>query len=126
MKRLTEEEKAVKFERLPAWAKAEIESLRRKVQDAERGEAKARLATSPFESNAILDPYDTNPIGLGDGQVRFLLDRVGYNHGDYPARERYVDIRVDAFDRLSLHGGAGLVIQPYASNACHVKVSREP
>lgn len=125
MKRLTAEEKAIKFERLPAWAKAEIEGLRRKVSDAERGEEEARLATDPFRSSVLLDPYDKTPIGLGKQQVRFLLDPAGYHVGDYPSREQYVDARVDEFGRLALHSGSGMHIHPHATNACHITVARD-
>ncbi len=103
------------FAKLPKWAQRKVDDLQRRVRSAEKSAEEARLATEPSLCNTQLKPYDDIPIGLGTGEtVRFILNRT--------VRDEYVDVRVDEYGRLLLHGYRGIQIIPQASNAARVQL----
>ena len=107
--------------KLPVWARKHIESLRRRVEDAESDRDAALLATDPAGSDTVLDAYAAIPVGLGKGTiVRFRL-------GD-ENRQEWVDVHVvrihDGRRLLQVMAGTSIHIEPRATNVIHVEVSR--
>jgi hypothetical protein len=106
-------------QRLPKWAQKELESLRRQVRNAERAAEEARLATSPDESDTIIDRYTEGPIGLGKGaRVRFLPEG---HEGDGWHHHNYLEVRVED-GGIQVHAGGQLSILPRVSNSVQIKV----
>lgn len=93
--------------------------MRMRLAEAVDRADRARLATSPAESDAIVEPFSEIPIGLGRGnRVRFFLDGASYD-----STHSYVDVRVNEWGELELTGGRALAIFPRVSNVITLKIS---
>lgn len=102
--------------KLPVWAQELVKDLRRIATNATRERDEARLATNPYSSDAILQPYAEVPIGLGaEPNVRFKL-----------ALKEYVDVRLmDSPMRvLYVAGSDQIAIRPRSGNTATIEVSR--
>jgi hypothetical protein len=104
----------VREEKLPAWARRLIDTLRADAQyertraaAAQEDAKRVRQATNPDDSSAVLFPYDEVPVGLGpDARVRFKLGRHGW-----------ADVRVSDDGRsIDVTGGRTLLIRPQCGN----------
>lgn len=105
------------FDRLPKYARDEIEELRRLTAEAVNRAQEARLATSPSESDTTLDPYAEIPIGLGVGPtIRFTLGNVNYLNCEVRRRR-------DGRPYLYVRGSDEVHLAPEASNAIRVWVN---
>lgn len=111
-------------ERLPRWARDALARMRRRVEDAERLATEARLATSPCESDTLLDPLK-HEIGLGVGEtVRYVLSR------DEAGPLRYVDVRIARPEwpgertAVEVMASGPLRIDPLVSNRIRLEVTR--
>lgn len=101
-------------EKLPAWARRLIDTLRADAQ-YERARAavavedakRVRQGTNPDQSSAVLHPYDEVAVGLGpDARVRFKL-----------GRHDWIDVRVnDGGTSIDVTGGRTLIIRPQCGN----------
>src|SRR5690349_8692354 len=102
--------------KLPAWARGLLDTMRRRVAEAEAVAAAAQLATAPDESDALLDRFGRT-VGLGrNPQVDFRVAFPG--HG----RETgWVSIR-SLGDRpgLYVHGSDEIVTRNRAINAIEI------
>lgn len=106
------------FAKLPKWAQRRVENLIRRTRDAEKRAEEARLATEPHLSDTLLFPYADIPIGLGKGEtVRFITAT-----GEVDRHNKHVDIRVDEWGRVVIHGTRTIHIIPQASNAARIEV----
>lgn len=110
--------------RLPKWAQDQMNSLRRRIQDAEEALEHDRLASKPEDSDMLLRPHDETPLGLGSGHdahVRAVIDH------DRP-HDQYVDVRVvrgrGSDDYVELMGGSTLALEMQSSNVVKVRVQR--
>jgi hypothetical protein len=109
--------------KLPLWAKTMLGDLRRRTMNAEKDRDDARLATKPDESDAIMDPYDAIPIGLGSKpKVTFILRR-----DDAGEPVSTVDVRLsrDYPNSLELLGSSSLNIRPQVTNVIQVWTTRD-
>ena len=109
--KITDEGRA--FDRLPKWARTEIERLRRDLADA-----KERLAAGPENSNTFADPYlDKKPLGT-DTTVEFRLASGGKVRvriaRDRGGTKEYVDVM-----HVGRHA-CELAIRPSSSNTFEV------
>lgn len=108
---------------LPKWAQQMLGDLRRRTMNAEKDRDDARLATRPDESDAIMDPYDAIPIGLGSKpKVTFVLSR-----DDKGEPLSTVDVRLsrDYPNALELLGSSSLNIRPQVTNVIQVWTTRD-
>lgn len=102
------------LERLPKYARDEIERLRRDLQgvrrrlEAARGERKTNIIVDPFISATYIDDRDT---------VRYVLQ----SSEDF--RNRYIEVELRG-DTLKIRGSDILAIVPQAANVVDVKVER--
>lgn len=92
------------FERLPIWARMEIQALKRDLEDAQ-----ARLRMGPRDSNTFLEPYPEKtmtPLG------RDVIVRFGGSDFHNTFTVRY-DTQ---YKRLKVQASRGVFIRPTASN----------
>ena len=109
----TPEEKKAREERLPAWAKDELQRLRRDL-DLTLGELHAhRLnAYGPEDTDTKANPYDVQPLNLPKGaSIEFTL---GEKHSDV------IRVRVTK-EGLDVNGNGGVHVFPRASNSLVIR-----
>jgi hypothetical protein len=108
-------------EKLPVWAAATIERLRRQVAEERHRADEARLSGGPEDTDTVIDPYDDEPVRLPKGQrVRFYVGPEAARQGIDRHRD-YIDVRVESGNygpvpRLVLHGGGSVVVRPHVTN----------
>lgn len=96
--------------KLPAWAQKQLAHLRLELTDALKAAEEARLATSPDESNAVIDRFPVGSIGLGNATVTFKLGDKWHES---------VAVRVQGA-ALIVNGAGTISVQPSASNAVQI------
>jgi hypothetical protein len=111
-------------DKLPAWAKNRINSLRALVVELHADLERTLLESNPDGSEAVLNPYGnlslgTGPQGLGQRViVRWPLREDG-------KLDKGIDVRVTSNQEwLYLSGDGRLVLEWDATNTCRVRVTR--
>ena len=116
--------------KLPRWAQDHLATMRRQVEAARRAEDAARLATSPDESDTLLDRYAESdiPIGLGVGiSVHFLFGEVGDRRA--PAIQARLHRPVGRHGPLPVYLeligiSGGITVSPQSGNVIRVRDER--
>lgn len=112
--KLTPEEQARRFDRLPAWARDEMKRLQYRAFRAEEELAAHRSgAYGPADTDTVVSPYREVPLNLPKGAT------VEFRLGDHRA------IRVRVVDgEIELNGDGRLHMTPDASNHLRVRTER--
>lgn len=102
---------------LPKWAQQTINSLRRRVEDADRRAEDARLATKPEETDTIVGHRIADGvIGLRRGATVTFLPHPGADEMDWRA------IQVRTFEGgIQIHGMTNISVSPVSANGVEIK-----
>jgi hypothetical protein len=117
MTRITPEspEDIARLDRLPSWARTEINVLRRNIRDLE-----ARMAAGPADSDTFVEGYSRPSTPLGTGPtIRF---DVGPKDLEHPVRDDYVEVQ-NSDGKLYVRGSRSLAVLPSSGNAVWVRLA---
>lgn len=107
---------------MPVWAQRQLDQLRRDLNDAEARAEEARLATSPEQSDTVVQPYGIRgPIGLGIGpRIRFTPQPIDPRIPDWRA---WIDARVTDKGEVEFMAASMVQIRPHSGNVFTVEVA---
>lgn len=104
------------LDKLPRWARHEIQRLRSDLESCRRDLA---MALGGAKTDIEVEPYR-------EGEKCYLSPRSTVRYWIGPRIDDYVDVRLlkynDGSRRVSVHGSSLIQVEPSAANVVHVKL----